>query len=114
MLIFLAILAFVWGYKKAKRTGRQPWLWSLICGFTFLGTQVLISIALAGVIAIGVTFFGWSEDLLDKSYYPVGIAALIAGMIALQIMFYCLDRAPKAPAFPDPPAPPRFDSNEER
>ena len=108
MFIFLAILAFVWGYKKAIRTGRNPLHWSLICGFTFLGTQVIVSFAVAVAIAIGVTLFGWSEDLIDKSYYPVAVVALIAGVIALQVMFYYLDRAPRVPAFTNPPAPPRF------
>ena len=108
MFIFLAILAFVWGYKKARRTGRNPVRWSLICGFTFLGTQVIVNIALAGVIAIGVTFFGWREDLLEISYYPVSIVALVAGIIAMQVLFYYLDRPPRVPAFTNPPAPPRF------
>ena len=114
MFIFLAILAFYWGYKKAKRTGRKPWQWSLLSGSAFLGTQVIVSIALAVAIAIGVTFFGWSEDLLDRAYYPVGIVALVAGVIALQVVFYYLDRTPKAVVYTDPPVPPRFDSNENR
>src|SRR6476469_954674 len=113
MLIFLAVLAFVWGYKKAKRTGRRPGLWSLICGFTFLGAQILVSIACASVIAIGITFFGWHEDLFEKLYYPVGVLGLVAGIISLLIVFSYLDKAPKVPVFSMPPAPPQFDGSDD-
>jgi ABC-type nitrate/sulfonate/bicarbonate transport system permease component len=110
--MILSILAFIWGYRKGKATGRNPWLWSIICGLAFLGTQFATAIVFGLAIGIGVAFFGWDDQLFEKLYYVIQIVAIVASIVALLLVFRFLDRIPQEPVYSVPPAPPRFDNDE--
>ena len=107
--MILSILAFIWGYRKGRDTGRNAWLWCIICGFTFIGTQLIVGGASGVFIGFGIAFWGWQDDLFDKLYIPIEIMCIVASIIALLLVFRYLDKVPREPIYSNPPAPPRFD-----
>ncbi len=110
--MILAILAFIWGYRKGRDSGRSGPLWSVICGFTFLGIQVLFSLGIGMGIGIGIAMRGWSEKLLDQYSILISLVAVVPAGIALWLIFRYLDRVPSEPTMTGPPPPPSFGNNE--
>jgi hypothetical protein len=106
--MILAILAIWFGYKKAKASGRNPYLWAFICAIVFIGTQLLTAILIGSVIGLGVALRGWSENLYDQYQTGVTIISIVASIAALLLVFRYLDRIPQEPAFHAPPPPPTF------
>lgn len=106
--MILAILAFIWGYRKGRDSGRSGALWSVICGFTFLGIQVIFSVGAGLLLGIGVAFYGWDESIFDRYSWPISFLALIPACLALWLIFKYLDRIPDDPVTSLPPPPPNF------
>lgn len=106
-MIFI-ILAIWYGYKKARSTGRNPWLWAAISGGVFLGTQLLVGIGFGFLIGIGEELWGWDESALNKYALLPNIAAIFLSFAALLSVFRYLDKIPDDPPVFDPPPPPTF------
>ena len=106
--MILAILAFMFGYRKGRDSGRSGALWSVICGFTFLGIQVLFSFGIGLFLGVGIALWGWDENLLDKYSIVISLVAVVPAAIALWLIFRYLDRVPNEPVVSAPPPPPTF------
>ena len=109
--MLLAILAVWFGYKKAKDTGRNPILWAIICGGTFIGVQLLVGLGIGMFMGIGIAMWGWDETVYQKYEILISIASMIVSIIALFILFKILDRLPVQPSTVPPPPPPTFGGN---
>lgn len=111
--MLLAIFAFYFGYKKAKATGRNAVLWSLICGFSFIGVQIVVPVAVGVFIGLGIGLMGWNETLYDDLTWPITFVGIGTSIVVLFILFKYLDRVPKEPvADLPPPPPPAFGQND--
>ena len=106
--MLLAILAFYWGYKKGRDSGRNGALWSVICGGAFLGVQLLVGIGLGAVMGLGIALWGWSPTIFDDYYVLISIAAIVPAVITMLLLFKYLDRVPNTPTIVAPPPPPQF------
>ena len=105
--MILVILALVWGYQKAKATGRNPILWAIIAGAAFVGTQAVIGAMIGFAMGIGVAFLGWSENIFDTYYWPISIISWLGGIVCLWLVLRFLDRPLRAqPEYSQPPPPP--------
>jgi uncharacterized BrkB/YihY/UPF0761 family membrane protein len=110
--MILAILAFWYGYKKARDTGRNPILWSVICGGTFIGVQLVISFGVGIFIGIGSQMWGWKPDISTGLYWIVTLVSVVASFVSLMLLFRYLDRIPPTETpLEQPPPPPTFDQN---
>jgi hypothetical protein len=112
--MILAILALVWGYQKAKATGRNPFLWAIIAGAAFMGTQIIVGLMIGIFLGLGVAFFGWSESIFDTYYWPISIVSWLLGILCLWLVLRFLDRPLQTqPDYfqPPPPPPPTFGGN---
>ena len=110
--MLLAILAFWWGYKKGRDSGRNAIVWSVICGATFIGIQLMIGLGVGILIGVGTQFWGWSETILDKYSILISIVSFIPAIVTLLLIFRYLDRIPDEPVVSAPPPPPTFDNND--
>ncbi len=110
--MLLAILAIWYGYKKARDSGRNPFLWAAISGVTFIGVQLLAASGIGAIMGLGIAFWGWRETVFDDNQIFITIASLIAGIAAVLLIFRYLDRIPDEPVNTGPPPPPTFDQNE--
>ena len=106
--MILAILAFIWGYRKGRESGRSGPLWSAICGFTFLGIQVVFGLAAGVVLGLGVGIYGWDEKIFDQYSIVISLVSVIPAGLALWLIFKYLDRIPDEPLDSSPPPPPTF------
>lgn len=106
--MLLVILAIWFGYKKGRDSGRSGPLWAIICGVAFIGVQLLVAVAIGAFIGLGIAMFGWRESLYEQNQIFVSIAAWIASVIALLLIFRYLDRIPDEPVVTQPPPPPTF------
>jgi len=87
--MILVILAFWFGYKKAKETGRNPLLWSIAAGVTFIGVQVFIGVMIGLFLGFGIVAFGWSESIFDDYEIVFTIVAAIGSLVVLmQLLKY--------------------------
>jgi 4-amino-4-deoxy-L-arabinose transferase-like glycosyltransferase len=107
--MLLVILAFWFGYKKAKATGRNPWLWAFICSGVFIGTQFVTGFLIGGILGLGIAIADWPEDIYDRYSILITIVAIVVSLVALWLVFRYLDRVPQEPTFDQPPPPPTFD-----
>ena len=107
--MLLAILAIYFGYKKAKSSGRSGALWAVICGAVFLGVQFATAIAIAIVMTIGASQWGWDAHVYDNNQILVSLVSLVPAVIAIWLVFKYLDRLPDDGVAAMPPPPPTFD-----
>lgn len=112
--MILAILAIWFGYKKARDTGRNGVLWGAICGATFIGVQFLVSFGVSILVGVGIAVWGWKETLYDDLTWVITLAAIIASVVALLVLFKFLDRIPEEPIVDEPPPPPTFNDDQSR
>ena len=104
--MLLAILAIYFGYKKAKSSGRSGPLWAVICGAIFIGVQFAAAIAIAVIMTIGASQWGWDSRMYDNSQVLVSLVSLVPAVIAIWIVFKYLDRLPDDGVASVPPPPP--------
>lgn len=110
--MILAILAFWFGYKKARDTGRNPILWSIICGGTYVGVQIAAGFGIGVLFEIGVRLWDWNEKLLSDYWLVVNLAAIALSFISVYLIFRFLDRVPDSQPSDLPPPPPTFDQRQ--
>ncbi len=108
--MILAILAIWFGYKKAKATGRNPFLWAFYSGVTFIGLQAVTALMLTTVVAVGVEGFGWDEGLYQRLEWVITLVAVAISCLGLFLLFRYLDRVPDEGDPGEPPPPPVFGS----
>ena len=107
--MILLIVAIWLGYKKAKETGRNPWLWAFIAAIAFAGTQLLIGAVIGFGIGLGIAFLHWPEDSFETYSLGINIFAWLLSLVALWLVFKFLDRVPSETVSGDaPPPPPQF------
>jgi len=106
--MILTILAIWFGYKKAKDTGRNPYLWAAICGGAFIGIQIAVAVGAGVFIAMGVEIAGWDEGLYDTYSWLISLASIGCSIIGLLLLFRYLDRVPQEAVVYEPPPPPTF------
>lgn len=108
--MILVILAIYFGYKKAKETGRNPFLWAFITAAAFIGTQLLTAVAIYTFLGIGVAVFGWSENVFGDYEALINIVSIVASFVSLLLVFRYLDKIPFEEPIIEPPLPPTFDN----
>jgi hypothetical protein len=107
--MILLILAVWYGYKKARDTGRNKFLWAAISGGVFIGIQLLVGLAYGVLLAIGQELWGWDDSVYSNGASVfVSLAAIVLSIIGLMIVFRFLDRVPEDPPMAEPPPPPTF------
>ena len=104
--MILLILAVWYGYKKARDTGRNPFLWAAISAGVFLGIQFVVAFGLSAVAIIG----GWDINGVGVNAI-VSLAAIVLSVGGLMLVFRYLDRVPEEPPASEPPPPPVFHDN---
>ena len=107
--MLLAILAVWYGYKKAKDTGRNPVMWAIICGASFIGVQLLVGLAAGMFLGVGIALWGWDENVFEKNEIWINLASIAVSIVTLVILFKILDRVPEQQSNIAPPPPPSFD-----
>jgi hypothetical protein len=109
--MILAIITAWLAYKRAKEHGRNAILWAIAGAATFIGTQLAVSFGIGTLFGLGITFFGWSEKVLDDYVALVTIVAIIASFITSWLLLRYLDKAPAEEGnfMPPPPPPENFD-----
>lgn len=110
--MILIILAIWFGYKKARDTGRNPYLWAAIAAGVFIGTQIVVGVGVGILIAIGQQIWHWDDRVFETYSFVASIPALILSFVALWLVFRFLDRPRKTEIMTEPPPPPIFDPNE--
>lgn len=110
--MILVILAIWFGYKKARDSGRNPWLWAAISGGVFIGAQLLVGLGFGVLIAIGQEVWGWDDKTFDDYLVLANIPAIILSIVALWLVFRFLDRKPPTEINDVPPPPPSFGGQE--
>ena len=109
--MLLAILAIWFGYKKARDTGRNAFLWAAISGGVFLGIQFGVALALGVLAGIGQELWGWEIDEKGGFNILVSLVALVLSVVGLMLVFRYLDKVPDEGPVESPPPPPTFDEN---
>ena len=110
--MLLIILAIWFGYKKARDTGRNPFLWAAISGGVFIGVQLLVGLGFGVAIGIGQALWGWKESAFEQYQLLAAIPAIILSVGALMLVFRFLDKVPDEPVATEPPPPPTFEQSE--
>jgi small-conductance mechanosensitive channel len=106
--MLLVILAIWLGYKKARDSGRNPYLWAFISAAVFIGTQVVVGLLIGGVIGFGIAFWGWRETAFNDSAIIITIISIVASIGSLILVLWYLDRLPDDGVTGEPPPPPTF------
>jgi hypothetical protein len=111
--MLLVILAIWFGYKKAKATGRNPFLWAAVAGLTYAGVQLLVGMAFGVAIGLGIELLGWPESTYDDLTWLITIVAIAASLLSIYLLFRYLDRVPTDDEATPPPPPPTFEQNDQ-
>ncbi|HNU07891.1 MAG TPA: hypothetical protein PKO33_09010 [Pyrinomonadaceae bacterium] len=106
--MLLAILAAYFGYKKAKATGRNGFLWAAISVGAFIGMQFLFGIAVGFAVMASSGFQDLDNDPLQGHEAAVGFAAIVPAAVVVWLIFRYLDRMPPDEEVNGPPEPPTF------
>ncbi len=104
--MILALLFAYYGYKKAEAAGRNGIAWALIALAVFIGTQLLIGLAIGIFLGFGIEAFGWSDSLIENYAMLINIAAIIGGLIGGFAVLWYLGREPATNQYVTPPPPP--------
>ncbi len=106
--MIFAILFAYYGYKKANDSGRNGIVWAIVALSAFIGTQLIIGLAI-GIAILLVSDELNAENLLDKYAVLINIVAIIGGFISGFLVLWYLGRTPKiTDDYVEPPPPPNF------
>lgn len=110
-MLFAIISAWL-AYKRAKDTGRNALLWAFIAAAVFIGTQLLVSVAIGVFLGFGVALWGWSERVFEDYQILVSIIAIVCSFISTGMILWYLNRVPEDATANygqvPPPPPPKF------
>ena len=106
--MILAILFAWFGYKKASATGRNGILWAVIAGGTFIGTQLIVSLAMGILLGLILGMNGGTDKDIDIYSIPITIVAIVASIISVYLVLRYLDKVPEDNTYISPPPPPKF------
>ena len=104
--MILAIITAWLAYKRAKASGRNPWLWAFIGIAVYIGAQILMGVPIAIFLAIGIMLFGWPESAFTDYEIPLNIVGVIGAIFASWLLLKYLDRIPDEEIVETPPPPP--------
>ena len=110
--MILLLLAIWYGYKKARDTGRNAFLWAAISGGVFLGIQFGVALALGVLAGVGQELWGWEIDEKGGFNIVVSLIAVVLSIIGLMLVFRYLDKVPDEGPVESPPPPPTFNEND--
>ncbi len=107
-LAFLAISTF-FVYKTAKENGYNAILWAIVSFSTFVGVYLVLSIAIVVVIAIGMSFFGWSNNAFASSEMLIDLVVMVVSGASVMLILrhvakikdeeYLTEELPPPPTF---------------
>lgn len=107
--MLFAIVAAWLAYRKAKETGRNAIKWAFIAVAVFVGTQLIVGLAVGIMLGLGIVLFGWSQEIAEKVYtIPANIIAIFASFGTTWLLLRYLDKIPEEDTFVTPPPPPNF------
>ncbi len=109
--MIFAIFAAWFGFKKARETGRNGFLWAFVAVAAFIGAQVVSALAIGVLLGFGVALAGWPETIYEDYNSAITIVSVIAGFASLWLVFRFLDKVPEQEKFTAPPPPPNFNQN---
>ena len=93
--------------KLARERKRSALAWTFIALGAWIGSELVVGIALGVFYAIGIEFWGWPERSTGFNYLTYFLA-LAAALISVTIVTRILSRQPKQEILPVPPPPPEF------
>lgn len=107
--MLLAIITAWLAYKKASENGRNGILWAIIGAGVFIGTQLIVGLAIGILLGFGVALLGWSETIFDTYGILINIVAIAASFLTSWLLLKYLEKAPEVKTYTTPPSPPKFD-----
>lgn len=108
-MIFAIVSAWL-AYKKARDTNRNAVLWAATAAATYIGTQLVVQLAVGTLLGVGIAALGWSDAVLETYTIPATILSIIASFGSTWLVLRYLDRMPDDESYNAPP-PPNFDRN---
>ena len=109
-MIFAILFAWL-GYKRATAAGKNGILWGFLAAITFIGSQLIVNLAVGVFMGIGVGIWGWSESIFDKYELIVNIFAVALSFVTGFLVIKVADKNPTQEVIDSPPPPPKFDVN---
>lgn len=107
--MILAIITAILAYRKAKENGRNAVLWAIAGAGVFIGTQLLISMAIGVGLGLAQVMWDWPDTIYETYDLPVRILAIICSFLASWLLLRSIERKPVHDAgLPTPPPPPTF------
>jgi 4-amino-4-deoxy-L-arabinose transferase-like glycosyltransferase len=104
--MIFAIVAAILGYRKAKDSGRNGWLWAFIATATFIGTQFVTALVLGIAFGLYLVSSGRSENEIASFELVITIIAVVLSLAATWGVLKFLDRVPPSDNYSQPPPPP--------
>jgi len=93
--------------KLARERKRSALAWTFIALGAWIGSELVVGIALAVFYAMGVALWGWPDQSPGFNYLAYFLA-LAAALISVTIVTRILSRLPIEEFLPEPPPPPKF------
>lgn len=108
--MILAIIFVVLGYQRAKAVGKNGFLWAVIAGVAFIGTQLVVGVGIGAALAIYAEMTGSGADsLVETGWFGINLVAIALSILVAWGVLKIIDRRPTAPEpMPPPPPPPTF------
>lgn len=103
--MLLAIVAAVLAYRKANDTGRNGILWAFIAVAVFIGTQLIVGLALGMALGVFLIATERPESDFDKFAIVLNIVAIVLSFVATWGLLKYLDKSPQPNDFMPPPPP---------
>lgn len=104
--MIFAIIAAVLAYRKAKDAGRNAWGWAFIAAGTFIGTQLIVALALGVLMGIFLVATERGEDTFKGADILITIIAVIFSFGTTWLVLKYLDRNANQNMLNEPPPPP--------
>jgi len=105
--MIFAIVTAILAYQRAKETGRNAWLWAIIGASVYIGSQLIVGLAVGVFLGFGVAFLDWPESVFEDYQLGITILGLLGAIAASWLLIKFLSRVPaEEPMMTAPPPPP--------